>query len=277
MEIITPYKNEDGITFYISNDGKETGISIAGLERLLGLESNSRLFTKSQNKLMWRMVEEDSPLENDPKCLKPLWGKVFNPNGVGSDGAKIIRSEVMVAIIEYYAFERNNPVAKHSYRAFAKIGVDTWIKESTGYALEDKYDNLLGLVQELLTEVKVVRYKVDKLDKLESTMVTLYPGARHITEGWSNGDKTLSDDNIYTIKDWLQLNDVTLDKSSYHSLALLAAETYRTLTGKNPVIKYKDIVTKKGRKNKMKVGNGYKLIDFYILEAAFKKLLSKAA
>lgn len=273
MEIITPYKNEDGITFYISADGKTTGFSIRGLNRLIFNRDSGDLFS---SKLLSDMVN-GVDREDIPESLQSRWGKVFTEDAKGSDGAKIVNSKTAVAIIEYYAFDKNNKVAQHTYRAFANIGVDTWIKQITGYIVQDKYGELLPLVQELLTEVKVVRYKVDKLDKLESTMVTLYPGARHITEGWSNGDKTLSDDNIYTIKDWLQLNDIKLDKSSYHSLALLAAETYRTLTGKNPVIKYKDIVTKKGRKNKMKVGNGYKLIDFYILEAAFKKLLSKAA
>ena len=133
------------------------------------------------------------------------------------------------------------------------------------------------MMQKVLDEVKEVRVKVEKLDRMEGTMVTWYPGAKHITEGWSSEENKhlLGDKNIYTTKDWLNLNNISLDKGSYHSFSLLTAETYRTLTGKEPSIKYKPYKRKNGKMSKQKEGNGYKIIDFYILEACYKKLCSK--
>jgi|SanBayMetagenome_1026888.scaffolds.fasta_scaffold00372_5 hypothetical protein len=278
MEIVTPYKSEDGITFYISNDGKQTGISIVGLERLLGLDPRSCLFTKSQNKLLWRMSIGDDPLETDPECLKPLWGKVFEPTAVGSDGARIVRSQTMVAIIEYYAFDRNNPVAKHSFRAFANIGVDNWIKQTVNYTVDEKQNEMLNMLRQLHQDMQIVKTKVEKLERLDGITVTLYPGAKHINDGLSSTNQLmLMDDRLYSAKDWLASKGVKLTHGGYISFGHLVAQTYKTLTGKNPQVKYKTSPRKNkpGKTVKAKEGWGYRNIDFYIMEAAYEKFKKK--
>ncbi|TFI51007.1 hypothetical protein BLD44_028440 [Mastigocladus laminosus UU774] len=276
-ETIVPTKSPDGITFYISADGTRTGISIAGLERLVGLKEFSAMFNPARQRLLYDMAEGEPLRKSIPDALKPAWGKVFDPFAKGADGAKIVMEEAAVCIIEYYAFEKNSEVARHAYRKFAQKGFNTWVKEVTNYSLDGKYDKLLSLIQELMVDVKEMKVKVDKLDRLEGTTVKFYPGLAHINGELSSDDKTkaLSSSDLYTAKDWLALNKIDLDKSRFHSFVLLAAETYRTLTREEPKTKYKPYKGKNGRTTMQREGNGYRLGDFHILEAAYQKLLTK--
>lgn len=276
MDIVTPYKSEDGITFYISNDGKQTGVSISGLERLLGLTDNGTLFS-GKNKLL-DDCQNNTLRETIPESLQPIWGKVFNPSAVGLDGAKIINSEAMVGIIEYYAFEKNNQIAKHSYRAFAKIGADNWIKQTVSYTVNEKQDEMLNMLRLLHQDMQIVKTKVDKLERLDGITVTLYPGAKHINDGLASTNQLMLMDNcLYSGKDWLTSKGVKLTRGGYISFGHLVAQTYKTLTGKNPQIKYvtKPRKNKPNKTVKVKEGWGYRNIDFYIMEAAYEKFKDK--
>lgn len=278
MEIVTPYRDENGITFYISNDGTETGISIAGLERLIGQESgNSRLFAVERNKLLNDMMLGNQR-ETIPECLEASWGKVFNPSGVGSDGAKIITENAATDIIEYYAFDKNNKIARHSYRCFARQGFNRWVKEITHFTVEEKENEILNTLRRLDQNMEIVKTKVEKLERLDGITVTLYPGAKHINDGLSSTNQLmLMDDRLYSAKDWLTSKGVNLTHGGYISFGHLVAQTYKTLTGKNPQIKYKTRPRKNkpGKTVKAKEGWGYRNIDFYIMEAAYEKFKKK--
>lgn len=232
----------------------------------------------ARDKLLWRMSIEDDPLENDPECLKPLWGKVFDTTVVGSDGAKIVRSQAMVSIIEYYAFDKNNPIAKHSFRAFANIGVDNWIKQTVNYTVDEKQDEMLNMLRLLHQDMQIVKTKVEKLERLDGITVTLYPGAKHINDGLASTNQLMLMDNcLYSGKDWLTSKGVKLTRGGYISFGHLVAQTYKTLTGKNPQIKYvtKPRKNKPNKTVKVKEGWGYRNIDFYIMEAAYEKFKDK--
>lgn len=222
--------------------------------------------------------QNGSPRETIPEPLQPIWGKVFNPSALGSDGARIVNSEAMVGIIEYYAFDRKNDIAKHSYRAFAKIGADNWIKQTVNYTVNEKQDEMLNMLRQLHQDMQIVKTKVEKLERLDGITVTLYPGAKHINDGLSSTNKLmLMDDHLYSAKDWLTSKGVKLTHGGYISFGHLVAQTYKTLTGKNPQVKYKTIPRKNkpGKTVKAKEGWGYRNIDFYIMEAAYEKFKIK--
>ena len=87
----------------------------------------------------------------------------------------------------------------------------------------------------------------------------------------------LMDGNIYSAKDWLMSKGVNLTRGGYISFGHLVAQTYKTLTGKNPQVKYKTSPRKNkpGKTVRAKEGWGYRNIDFYIMEAAYEKFKQK--
>lgn len=270
MEIISPRKSDEGIVFYVSADGTKTGISISGLERLLGFVAASNLFTKNQ--LLSAMA--DGTLREDiPKTLEITWGKVFSPDVKGSDGAKIVMEDAAVAIIEYYAFERNNETAKRSFRNFAKRGFPAWVKEVTHFATEPIAfnDQLREALREILDEkLEAVMGKASRWDNLEGITATVYPGMKALNDGLSQSDrqKLLVSTDLYTAVDWLTLKKIVVDKSTKHAFCRQAADTYLTMTGQRPPDKYELKETASGMRS-VKVGKGYKTIDFHVLETAW--------
>lgn len=273
IERIQPVKSDDGIVFYISADGKQTGISISGLERLLGFVERGSLLD-GRNKLLEDCVNS-TPRQDIPNELQPIWGNVFNPRMTGTDGAKIITEEAAVAIITYYAITRKNVAAMHSLSVFAQKGFNRWVKEVTHYALEDNRNEIIDMLNCLMFEMKDLKIKVEKLDRLEGTTVRLFPDLHHINNGITAlHPELLEDGAIYSPRDWLRLKAIELDQPTYRAFALLVSETYKTLTGRKPNDKYKK-VKRKDKLVTQREGYGYKLKDFDILEAAFKKLLEK--
>lgn len=274
IERIQPVKSDDGIVFYISADGTQAGISISGLEKLLGYSSSSMLFNQNQNKLLWRMVN-DTPCETDPELLKPVWNKVFNPSGVGTDGARIVTEEATVAIITYYAVERNNIAAMKTLSVFAQKGFNLWVKEVTHFAIDDKQNEIINLLKNMSLQIENLQVKVEKIDRLEGTTVRLFPGLHQINSGIIGINPALLEDGaVYSPRDWLRLKEIELDQSTYRCFALLVSETYKTLTGHKPDDKYKKVKSKDKLVTRRE-GYGYKVKDFDILEAAFTKLLEK--
>ncbi|MEH1933420.1 MAG: hypothetical protein V7L14_06780 [Nostoc sp.] len=289
IQILPPIKSPDGITFYISAEADRAGISVGGLERLIGINTNSGLFSPRRNKLLCDMAE-GGIREDIPIWLKPVWGNVFDIFVQGSDGAKIVTQEAAVAIISYYAIEKQSSTAMQSLAQFAQIGFCTWVKQITKYGLEGKTDKMLVLMERMMGQMDDMRYqlndmqervidmqvKVDKLDRLDGTTITVYPGLYEINQTLSSKEITKllpsGREDLYSIPQYLVIKNIVLDKSTKHAFALLASDTYLTMTGERPKIKYKQVPRKDGTFKSTKEGNGYRLIDFNILDVAFQKL-----
>lgn len=271
MEIVPPRKSDDGIVFYVSGNGKGTGISVSGLERLLGQSPRGSLF--SDTALLKRMAE-GVPGENIPESLKETWGNVFEVKAKGADGARIVRSQAAAAIIEHYAIEKKNPVARISLRKFNHIGFDSWVKEMTHFATEPiaLNDQLLQAMRQMLDEkLEAVMGKASRWDNLEGITATVYPGMKALNDGLSQSDrqKLLVSTDLYTAVDWLALKKIIVDKSTKHAFCRQAADTYLTMTGQRPPDKYELKETASGMRS-VKVGKGYKTIDFHVLETAWE-------
>ena len=110
------------------------------LARLCGVTERA-LF--ADGRIVAKLSQEDTRTKDAPECLKEHQGKVFETELKGDSGqgvlANIVNSDAAAAIIEYYAYESKaaNETAKKSFRAFAKLGIERWIKDLTGYKVEN--------------------------------------------------------------------------------------------------------------------------------------------
>lgn len=271
-EIVTPRPSEDGIVFYVSASGDDTGISIRGLEKLGGYEPQGNLFSKTQ---LFNDMENGMHRENIPECLQPVWGKVFNRALKGSDGARIVTAQAAVAIIEYRAFVQNIKVARESFRKFSQIGFDTWVKKVVNFSNEPLLNpQLLQALQILNDKLDAVSSTCSKWNRIEGITATVYPGLKMFNDSLSNEDinRLMPSEQLYTINDWCNLKGIVLDRSTMSSFSRQASDTFKTFTGDRPKVKY----SKSARTNRQrKEGNGYKLVDFNILEAAWQTFSEK--
>ncbi len=216
-------------------------------------------------------------LTEPPKSLKSSWGKVFYPHCLGSDGARIIQSKAAVCIIKYFAFDKKSDLAEHSLDQFLDMGFNIWVKKLTNFSIDGDFKEVLHLMKKMDNDISEMKIQISKSNRLEGTTLQIYPGLNHINNHLQNEDniKLLSTGDVYTVKDWMNLNDIQLDQTNTNRLRLLTAETYKTLTGTNPCIKYKPYSRKDGRTTMQKIGNAYKIGHFHIIEAAYKKILSR--
>lgn len=251
----------DEIEFYVSSDGKYTGMSITGLARMSGVKR------QTLSKLL-ASVNEGSNLE----LLEPLKNKVFHTQLEADNSAKIVDSEACAAVIEYYAFDSkvSNPTAIYSYRKFAKWGIDKWIKSITGYADKSEELALLDSIKEILKEVKELKQTTIKYENIRGKTTVVFPNLDTMLEEMSLEENLLPDNNSYelTATEWLATKGITLDKSKRHKFACMLADTYRSTTGREP--KKTVRTTKDGKKN-----NGvlvYLPREFPILQLCLNKL-----
>lgn len=271
IEIVAPSKSEDGIVFYVSADGSKTGISVSGLERLLGLQPTGQLLTGRS--LILTDMANNAPRESVPKSLKATWGNVFTPHVKGSDGARIVSSKAASCVIKYYAFEKGSEKAMHSLDQFLDIGFETWVKEITNFTTSNQETELLEAVKQLIPEVKRLNAKAEKWDRIEGITATVYPGMHSLNQGFGieNDQLTLESKALYTAVEWLAMRGYVVDKSTKHAFCLQASDTYLTMTGKRPPDKYVTKHTRRGSRS-VKVGKGYKMLDFHILEVAWNSM-----
>lgn len=275
IEIVPPRMSDDGIVFYVSASGTKTGISISGLERLIGLTAYSVMFQEKRYPVFYRMSINAPQQETDSKWLKPAWGKVFDPSIKGSDGAKIVMAKAATCIIKEYAFGRQNETAMNSLDKFLEKGFDTWVKEVVNFATEPTLNSqLLEALKQMSDKLDSVASKVSKWDKIEGVTATIYPGMKMINDSLSVADltKLLPTQELFTVREWLTMKGVVVDKSTLYSFARQAADTYKTMTGKRPASKTSTSkTTGKGQRN----GNGYRVVDFTILQTAWETFVNK--
>lgn len=275
IERIEPTVAENGITFYVSKDGEMTGVSQTGLARLCGLQADTLRNDRNMLKTL-EAVSINTPVSRTtPESLKAFTGAVFAPCAEGSDGARIVTSEAAVTLIEYYALERGNEVAKVSYRKFARMGFDSWVKKVTQFTVEAKPDRVFEALQYLIGEVTELKALNQEYNNIRGISATVYPGMDKLMDEHARptSQTLLGSDNLYTVVDWLRLKGIELDKSSKYSLALTAAQTYKAMTGQDPKNKFER--TEAG--NTMKKGRGYRGVDFPILEIAYSFMLEREA
>jgi len=272
MTIQMVQKEVDGIEFYVSIDGIQSGMSESGLARLCGVNRYA-----IQN-LIKRI--NDPANKELPKTLEPFTGKALEMQETANkDQAKVISSDLCAAIVEYYAFESKaaNDTAKFSFRKFASKGMDLWIKEVTGYQINQIPDSkeIVSLLQQLLIKVDGLEKDSKEYKNLRGRSVQVFPALDKTLEEFVVEGESLSevDPQNYTLTEWINKTKrgVVLDNSAKHRFALLVSETYKSVTGKEPKKEHRQHKETKKRTNSVSV---YSYTELPILQLAWNKLFN---
>lgn len=121
---------EDGVEFFTVAATGASGMSQSGLARLCGVDEGAV-----------RKLLKSVRTSSSDKFLEPLWGMelALRTSCRQFNNAIILKDEVCVLILEWYAFEsqRPNDTAKYSYRKFAKLGIRSWIQGITEWKPQD--------------------------------------------------------------------------------------------------------------------------------------------
>lgn len=290
-EIVKPIE-VNGIEFYVSKDGKQTGLSQIGLARLSGIPDTSmrRILAEIVDYLDRQTnlaVNEDSTLSAASQYILSALG---NTSGVrpylditSSNQAKVVNASVASAIVEYYAYEAKNKTetALFSFRKFARTGIETWIKEVTNFvevsdtsALLASMANTLNLLASDVAEMKAELFKTEGY---RAARVTL-PGLKEWMENLDTQEfkqlqlPTSETEELFTITEWANIaqNGLVLSKSNKHALANLVSATYKTMALEMPqkVTRYND----KGYK--LQPVQAYPRRHFILLNMCYSKLVA---
>lgn len=261
IEVVQPTV-KDGVEFYVSNNGSSSGLSIRGLARLCGVDESS---------VRALLNALDGAGKSYPKQLEFLHGKVFSCGVTGSNGAKIVTSEAASAIIEYYAFESKakSESALIAYRQFAKLGIDRWIKDITGYQEPVKQigSSEMSVVLSLLGDIQKDFKELKRDVKGYHSVAVLYPLVDDLKDAIAVN--SLPSSELFTITEWAEQKGISLDKSTTAKLAQAVSLAYKALTGG-----YAPQVTKyypngKARFNKCRA---YKIEHFELIQQCYEQL-----
>lgn len=259
----------DGIEFYVSIDGTQSGMSESGLARLCGVDRSS----------VHNLLQKAAADKKVPEILKPILGKDFYLPTDADKNAQVIPADICALVVEYYAFESKakNETARFSFRKFASKGISSWIKEITGYQEGQipESKEILSILKEVLSEVSELKQISKEYKNLRGRTVKTFPALDKTLEELATEEECLPEENPqnYTLVEWIAetKKGVLLDNSSKHRLALLVSETYKSVTGSEPKKEHRqDKVTKK-RTNSVSV---YSYTEFPILQLAWNKLFN---
>ena len=259
----------DGIEFYVSIDGTQSGMSESGLARLCGVDRSS----------IHNLLQKAAADKKVPETLKPILGKDFYLPTDADKNAQVIPADICAVVIEYYAFESKaaNDIAKFSFRKFASKGINSWIKEITGYkdGQIPESREILSILKEVLSEVSELKQISKEYKTLRGRTIVTFPALDKTLEELATEEECLPEENPqnYTLVEWIAATKkgVILDNSSKHRLALLASETFKSVTGKEPKKEHRQDKTTKKRVNSVSV---YSYTEFPILQLAWNKLFN---
>ena len=265
-------KEVDGMEFYVSTDGKQSGMSESGLARVAGVDRSSihNLLQKAS------LPGADKKV---PETLKTILGKDFYLPIDADKNAQVIPADICAAIVEYYAFESKaaNEIARFSFRKFASKGISSWIKEVTGYNDDQipESKEILSILKEVLSEVGELKQISKEYKNLRGRTVKVFPALDKTLEELAVEEESLPEENPqnYTLVEWIHLSKkgVSLDNSSKHRLALLVSETYKSVTGSEPKKEHRQDKQTGKRVNSVCV---YSYTEFPILQLAWNKLFN---
>lgn len=259
----------NGVEFYVSSDGTQSGVSVRGLARLCGVDVAG----------LSRIVNGKGS-----KALESFVGNIYYSDLSSEQGAKIITTEAATEIVFYYAFDSkaSNDMAKFSAREFAKKGMHSWIKEITGFSTTDNNQALSRTINELFNNVNVLTQEMREWRTVRKVADRNMEGLNILIEEINeneqqNDNLSMKDLRSYTLLEWLEeekgVQGLTHGQAS--KLGRAASETYKSLRQVKP-----SRITRRVR-NRRNTGwmpskvNGYTTEDFPILEVAYNEYLSR--
>ena len=227
----------DSIEYYVSDDAKESGMSISGLARLIGVDKAT--ISRLDSERLKTLFKEES------YSLEVLDNGIFNRCVECNNGAKIITSEACALIIRYFAFENtrvSNEVkeqAKFVYHKVAAKGIHKWICETIGIIEDKNEQRLIAQFQEMLlpliAEIKESKEVAREFKAIRQHTDTYLPGISELMENIIDTPLLQeTSDGFISLEGWLFKKGITLTNSKFRSLARQVADTYKSTVKKEP-------------------------------------------
>jgi hypothetical protein len=270
IEIVKPVII-DGIEFYVSSNGEESGISQVGLARLCGVgESTMRaLLTQLVDRTTLTSPQASKRLEK----LKHLQGIDLAIALSSNQQAVVIKDEYAGDIIRYFS-DRGNETATYSLRKFNAIGIRTWIKDVTGHSTGGDQSGLQATLGQILDQLTITNSRLTKLEqttggyrKAVVTMPGLAEWMAKIDESESE-QKLLPDAELFTLAEYLwETKKLKFEKPAMSLFSNKVSYVFKTVTEQRPERKHGVSVT--GYKTPLT--NAYRRKDFPLLDIAFKQ------
>lgn len=243
----------DGIEFYCSMNGEETGMSQTGLAKFVGLPATS----------LQRLLESfglATQTESDLDVLASFQLGIYCENLVGMNQrapTRIIKADFCGELCAYVAYEYKggNKIARYSLKRFASSGIQNFIQKVTGHQkIEGQSENLtliVSMLRDLTKDVGEMRVELGKTAGYRTAKV-FYPGLSFIPEDSLEDDTVLmieGDLSWYTITEALVelFPNISFDKGAKVSIGKMVAATWKSLKQEYPtkIIRYSDKGTKK--------------------------------
>jgi hypothetical protein len=270
IEIVKPVII-DGIEFYVSSNGEESGISQVGLARLCGV-----------NEIAIRRLVDDLSVRHDltsPQAssrlekLKHLRCLPLAIDISSNQQAVVIKDEYAGDIIRYFS-DRGNETATYSLRKFNAIGIRTWIKDVTGHSTGGDQSGLQATLGQILDQLTITNSRLTKLEQTtggyRKAVVTM-PG---LAEWMAKIDETESEQKLlpgaelFTLAEYLwETKKLKFEKPAMSLFSNKVSYVFKTVTEQRPERKHGVSVT--GYKTPLT--NAYRRKDFPLLDIAFKQ------
>ncbi len=268
IEIVKP-SIVNGIEFYVSADGTQSGVSQRGLARLCGVAENSI-------RNIVNVPRKDKP----SKALESFVGNVFHCDMTSDQGAKIITTDAATDIIFYYAFQSSatNDMAKFSAREFAKQGMHNWIKQITGFSATDNNHMLTTTLNQLQNNINILTAEMREWRTVRRVADDHMEGVNILIEEINRNEeyKQLeNDERTYTMAEWLaEHKGVTeLSRGDAIKIGRSVAQTYKSLRQYKPRQMSRYYRSRRTNKPNSKRLAVYTQEDFPILEVAYNEFL----
>jgi hypothetical protein len=278
---IKPFTTIEGVELY-AND-MECGMSQIGLARFCGVN-------ESKIRAMLESLARSSTVS---KMLKPFMGKELSialPL-VSGGYVKVIPSDVCAAICTYYATESKaaNDIARYSLGKFAAMGIESWIRKTTGHeqpssvalTAEQLTAQLLQVTQQALQSETKLRITTEKLvivtedlrskEQYISKATINAPGLNLVLEGAQDEELTLltpeESKETYTLLEWLEYCKYPIPDKMYRQFRLKVAGFFESLRHYTPKKEYR--FSKSGN---LTLAYVYTFEDFHFLDAVFMQV-----
>jgi hypothetical protein len=267
IERVLPQVNSSGIEVYVSFDGNNCGISQSALARMCGISEGSL-----------RVLLSDAL-----KMAKIMGASVLKDNiyvdGLSSNqNAKVVQSHVACKVVYYFAVtsDHKNETAAFSLGKFTEMGIDNWIKSISGYREQPPESSFSSALDQMQKQINAQNEKMETVlgaAKGYLSASTQLPGMKSWMETLSELDQKRlltsgEDEDLVTLSEWAEDNNIELTSSQIHTLANLISNTYKVLAWKIPA----KISRKSQEGKRMAPAQGYPTWVFPLINICYSRL-----
>lgn len=241
VEIVAPVV-VDEIEFYVSADGERCGMSISALARLCGVKK-STVQKRIKGGSLEASENTETPLNGESKGGNTVSQESpFYEELQGSNNAKILTSKFARETIEYYAFESTRVSEEvkeqcvYVFRKFAGMGIDSWIRKTTGHIENHDTASIMQAFKEmegrLLAQMARNEKVASEYKAIREKTTTHYAGLDEMLKNMVDAEDT---HKVLSLEAWLWLVEgIILDDTRKRSFRLQVAQTYKSTTHEDP-------------------------------------------